>query len=371
MENSNPKLIMLVDDSGTNLLAGKAALSEGYKVLTAGSAAIMLETLGWSKPELILLDVDMPKMDGFQAIGILKERPETRDIPVIFLTVMDDSVSELKGLELGAVDYIAKPFSPPLLRKRVELHLLLKEQTRTLEDQKRVLEEQKSELQNYNDNLQYMVEEKTKTILKLQNKLLEAMAEMVEGRDGVTGDHIARTRHFLRILLSAAINAGNWREDASEWDIELLCQSCQIHDVGKIAISDSILKKPEKLTAEEFVEMQQHAAVGVRFIENLEDGGEDSAFLRYAKMFAGYHHERWDGTGYPYGLSGENIPLLGRLMAIVDVYDALISDRPYKKALSHEEAVGIILDGKGTHFDPTLVTLFEQVAEQFRYVVVR
>ena len=359
MENSNPKLIMLVDDSGTNLLAGKAALSEDYKVLTAGSAAIMLETLEWSKPELILLDVDMPAMDGFQAIDILKERPETRDIPVIFLTAMDDSVSELKGLELGAVDYIAKPFSPQLLRKRVELHLLLKDQTR-------ILEEQKSELQNYNDNLQHMVEEKTKTILKLQNKLLAAMAEMVEGRDGVTGDHIARTQHFLRLLLSAAIHAEIWPKEASEWDIELLCQSSQIHDVGKISIKDSILKKPGKLTAEEFAEMQQHAAVGVSFIEKLEDGEDDSAFLRYAKIFAGYHHEKWDGTGYPYGLSGESIPLLGRLMAIVDVYDALTSERSYKKALSHDEAVRIMRDGKGTHFDPTLISLFEQIAEQFR-----
>jgi putative two-component system response regulator len=345
-------MIMLVDDSATNLLAGKAALSEGYKVLTAGSAAIMLEALEWSKPELILLDVDMPEMNGFEAIGILKARPETRDIPVIFLTAMNDGASELKGLELGAVDYIAKPFSPPLLKKRVELHLLLKEQ--------------KKELQNYNDNLQDMVEEKTKTILKLQNKLLAAMAEMVESRDGVTGNHIARTRKFLRILLSAVIESGAWAAEASEWDIELLCQSCQLHDVGKIAIRDGILMKPGYLTAEEFAEMRRHVAHGVSFIEHLEDGEPDSAFLRYAKIFAEYHHEKWDGTGYPAGLSGENIPLLGRLMAIIDVYEALTSDRPYKKAFSHEDAVRVILDSRGKHFDPALVGLFEQIAGQFR-----
>ena len=361
MENSSPKLIMLVDDSRSNLLAGKAALSENYKVLTAGSAAIMLETLEWSKPELILLDVGMPEIDGFQAIGMLKECPETRDIPVIFLTAMDDSASELKGLELGAVDYITKPFSPPLLRKRVELHLLLK-------DQKRVLEEQKNELQNYNDNLQCMVEEKTKTILKLQNKILEAMAEMIEGRDGVTGDHIEKTRQYLRILLTAAINAGIWTGEISERDIELLCQSCQLHDIGKIAISDSILKKTGKLTPEEFAEMQQHAAVGVKFIENLEDGEDDSAFLHYAKIFAKYHHEKWDGSGYPHGLSGEDIPLPGRMMALVDVYDALTSDRPYKKAFSHDVAAAIIMEGKGTHFDPALVDLFEKNSELFRRI---
>ena len=366
MEKTSFKQIMLVDDSVTNLLAGKTALSKDYKVLTAGSASIMLEMLEWSKPELILLDVDMPEMDGFQAIKILKERPETKEITVIFLTAMDDKTIELQGLELGAVDYIAKPFSPPLLRKRVELHLLLKDQRRVLEDQKRVLEGQKFELQNYNDNLQSMVEEKTKTILKLQNKLLEAMAEMVEGRDGVTGNHIANTRDYLRILLSAIANSGLWTEEVAQWDIELLCQSSQLHDVGKIAISDCILKKTGRLTAAEFAEMQHHAAFGVGFIEKLEDGEADSAFLRYAKTFAGYHHERWDGTGYPYGLSGEAIPLLGRLMAIVDVYDALTSDRPYKRAFSHQDAVRIILDGKGTHFDPDLVSLFEQVAEQFQ-----
>ena len=351
MGNSGSKVIMLVDDSGANLLAGKAALQDSYKVLTVGSAAIMLEMLEWSKPELILLDVNMPDMDGYQAIKILKERPDTRDIPVVFLTAMNDTDHELRGLELGAVDYIAKPFSPPLLRKRVELHLLLKDQKR--------------ELQNYNDNLQNMVEEKTKTILKLQNKLLAAMAEMVEGRDGVTGDHIARTRQYLRILLGAAINAGIWTEAVSQLDVELLCQSCQLHDVGKIAISDSILNKPGKLTPEEFAQMQQHTVFGAGFIEKLEDGEDDSAFLRYAKTFAEYHHEKWDGTGYPHGLSGEGIPLLGRMMAIADVYDALTSDRPYKKAFSHEEAVHIILEGSGKHFDPTLIDIFEKHASGF------
>ncbi|MDR2745558.1 MAG: response regulator, partial [Desulfovibrio sp.] len=175
MEHSR-KLIMLVDDNRTNLLAGKTALSEDYTVLTVPSAAKMLEAVEWRRPELILLDVDMPEMNGFEAIKILKGRPETQDIPVIFLTALSECSNELEGLQLGAVDYIAKPFSPPLLRQRIMLHLLL--------------ENQKRELQNYNDNLQDMVEAKTKTILKLQNKILAAMAEMVEGRDGTTGDHI-------------------------------------------------------------------------------------------------------------------------------------------------------------------------------------
>jgi putative two-component system response regulator len=349
--NTPSQLILLVDDNRTNLLAGKTALSEDYTVLTVPSASKMLDALEWRKPELILLDVDMPEMNGFEAIKILKNRPETRDIPVIFLTAMHESADELEGLQLGAVDYIAKPFSPPLLRQRIALHLLL--------------ENQKRELQDYNDNLQNMVEEKTKTILRLQNKILAAMAEMVEGRDGTTGNHITNTQRYLKCLLSAVIKAGLWPEQSRGWDIELLAQSSQLHDVGKISISDKVLKKPGKLTEEEFTEMKQHVRFGVGFIERLEDGEEDGRFLQYAKTFAAFHHEKWNGSGYPHGLSGEDIPLLGRLMAIADVYDALTSERPYKKAFSHEDAVRIIVEGKGTHFDPTLVGVFEEVAETF------
>jgi putative two-component system response regulator len=312
----------------------------------------MLEELEWRRPAIILLDVDMPGMSGFEAIKILKERPEIRDIPVIFLTAMSESADELEGLQLGAVDYITKPFSPALLRQRIGLHLLL--------------ENQKHELQKYNNNLQTMVEIKTKTILKLQNKILTAMTEMVEGRDGVTGDHIANTQRYLKILLHTTIEAGLWSDQSSQWELDLLVQSSQLHDIGKIAIRDSILKKPGKLTAEEFTEMKQHVVIGVGFIERLEDDKEDSSFLRYAKVFAAFHHEKWDGSGYPYGLSGENIPLLGRMMAIADVYDALTSERPYKKAFSHDEAARIVIEGKGAHFDPGLVHLFEQTAERFR-----
>lgn len=348
----NPsQLILLVDDNRTNLLAGKSALSEEYTVLTVPSAPKMLEALGWRKPKLILLDVDMPEMNGFEAIRILKDCPETRDIPVIFLTAMNESANELEGLQLGAVDYITKPFSPPLLRQRIALHLLL--------------EDQKRELQDYNDNLQEMVKEKTQTILRLQNKILAAMAEMVEGRDNTTGNHIANTQRYLKCLLSTVIAAGLWPEQSRGWDIELLAQSSQLHDVGKISIRDAVLKKPGKLTEEEFAEMKQHVHFGVGFIERLEDGEEDGHFLQYAKIFAAFHHEKWDGSGYPHGLSGEEIPLLGRMMAIADVYDALTSERPYKKAFRHEEAVRIIVESKGTHFDPTLVGLFEEVAETF------
>jgi putative two-component system response regulator len=319
-------------------------------VLTVPSAPKMFEMLGKYSPALILLDVDMPDMNGYNAIKILKDRPDTRDIPVVFLTAMNDDNSELRGLTLGAVDYIAKPFSASLLKKRVELHLLL--------------ESQKKALQDYNNNLQEMVVRKTRTVLKLQNKVLRAMAEMVEGRDTATGNHIERTQQCLRVLLSAVMENGFYQDQTAEWDTELLLQSSQLHDVGKIAIRDSILKKPGKLTDEEFREMKNHVDFGVSFIERLEEDEDDSLFLRHAKIFAKYHHEKWDGSGYPNGISGTKIPLLGRLMAIVDVYEALTSVRPYKKAFDHESSVEIIRQGKGTHFDPMLVELFESCSEQ-------
>ena len=352
MNESKIKLIMLVDDSSANLLVGKAALSENYRVQTAGSAELMFDALEWSKPDLILLDVDMPGMSGFDAIKILKGLPETRDIPVIFLTGLNDSSSELMGLETGAVDYIRKPFTAQLLLKRVELHLLLKQQ--------------RDELQNYNENLHHMVEEKTNTIAQLKYSFIEAMAEAIESRDSITGNHVTRTRQLLHIFLTAIVESSQFTTDAAGWDIDLISRSSQLHDIGKISVSDSILKHPGKLSPESYAEMQKHVAHGVTFLENLKKADdEENDYLHYAQIFAAYHHEKWDGSGYPHKLAGENIPLLGRVMAIIDVYDALTSERPYKNAFTHEVAMNIIHEEKGRHFDPTLVDLFTQIADQF------
>jgi putative two-component system response regulator len=342
---------MMVDDNLANLKVGKAILSDAYTTLTSPSAARMFEVLEQYKPELILLDIDMPDMDGYEAIKILKARNDTRDIPVIFLTAKNDPESELEGLSLGAVDYISKPFSPPLLKKRIELHLLVESQKHTLRD--------------YNDNLQKMVAAKTKTVLKLQNKILKTVAELVECRDDVTGGHIERTERNLGILVSAILKRNMYEEFTKGWDVDILLQSSQLHDVGKISIPDGILLKPARLTEDEFNEMKKHVTLGVNIIERIEDGDEESAFLTSAKIFAGTHHEKWDGSGYPNGLRGKDIPLLGRLMAIADVYDALVSERPYKTPYTHEKAVKTIIEGKGTHFDPSLIDLFEEISCQF------
>jgi len=351
MENEK-KLVILVDDNLANLKIGNNLLEEKYTVATAPSAAKMFSLLKNNVPAIILLDIDMPEMNGYEAIKILKSNPETKDIPVIFLTAKNESENELEGLSLGAIDYITKPFNPALLLKRIEVHLLL--------------ENQRKELQYFNENLQKMVEEKTQSILDMQNALLRTIAELVECRDDITGGHIERTQRGIKILLEEINKNGVYREETKGWDINLLFQSSQLHDVGKISINDNILKKPGKLTDEEFNEMKKHASFGEQIIEKIETLTKESDFLNYAKIFAASHHEKWDGSGYPRGLKENEIPLLGRIMAIADVYDALTSVRPYKKAFSHEEAVRIITEGSGAQFDPELVEIFTRVEEQFK-----
>jgi putative two-component system response regulator len=356
MENEK-KLVLLVDDNPANLKIGKNVLSEKYRVATAPSAEKMFGLLENNSPAIILLDIDMPEMNGYEVIKILKSKPETARIPVIFLTARTEAGDELEGLTLGAIDYITKPFQPPLLLKRIEVHLLV--------------EEQAAELKNFNDNLQKMVEEKTQNIIDLQDALLKTMAEMVECRDNNTGGHIERTRRGVQILLEEIEKHGLYPEETKGWDVNLLLQSSQLHDVGKISIDDNILKKPGKLSDDEFEGMKKHVSFGEAIIEKIESLSKESDFLKYAKIFAASHHEKWNGTGYPRGLKGAEIPLLGRIMAIADVYDALVSVRPYKKAFTHEEAARIIIDSKEKHFDPVLVDLFIGASEEFRKIAER
>ncbi|MDR3167564.1 MAG: response regulator [Treponema sp.] len=358
-------VIMIVDDNITNLKISKSVLRDKYDVFTAPSARKMFELLEHNRPSLILLDINMPEMNGYEAVKILKQTPAYQHIPVIFLTGNSDPASELEGLSLGAVDYITKPFSPPLLRKRIEVHLLMESQKKKLEIQNKTLEIQQQELQNFNDNLQEMVAEKTRRVLDLQNAILKTVADLVECRDDITGGHIERTQRILGILLEELTTIDFYRKQTETWDMDLLLQSSQLHDVGKIGISDRILLKPGALDVLEFNEMKKHTTFGVMVIEKIEAGTTACDFLEYAKILAGTHHEKWDGSGYPQGLAGEAIPLQGRIMAIADVYDALTSDRPYKKAMPHDQAVAIILHGKGTHFDPLLVEVFERSASRF------
>ena len=350
--------IILVDDNMTNLSMGRNMLKTFYEVYPAPSAAKLFEILENVIPDLVLLDIEMPEMDGYQAIKKMKANPRFLDIPVIFLTAKSDESSELEGFDMGAVDYIAKPFSGPLLLKRIANQLLIVRQ-------KNDLLASRAALKDYADNLEIKVRDKTKEVINLQNAVLATVADLVEFRDKLTGGHVVRTQLYLKALTDELIRRGIYAEEIEKWDMDFFLASAQLHDVGKIAISDLILNKPAKLTPEEFEVMKTHVIVGIEGIKKIIQKTEEHAFLDHALLIAGTHHEKWDGTGYPMGLKGKDIPLEGRLMAIADVYDALITVRSYKEAFTHKEAYKIIVDSSGTHFDPDLVEVFKNVEGAF------
>jgi putative two-component system response regulator len=345
----------MVDDNIINLTLGKSILSQQYDLFTVPSGEKFFKLLEKVTPDIILLDIEMPEMSGYDIIKRLKTDKKTADIPVIFLTVRNDNNSELEGLNMGAVDYIVKPFSPALLLKRIEIHLLL--------------ESQKKELLLYNRELEQLVDKKTNTILAMRHSTLNMIVDLVEFRDMGNKGHLERTYQYLDILVKNMIQRNVYWDDLKTWNIGVMLQSSQLHDIGKISIRDAILLKPSRLTDEEFEEMKKHTVYGVQIIEKLEKDYVDSDFLIYAKLFAGSHHERWDGNGYPKKLAGEAIPLQGRLMAIADVYDSLTSYRPYNTVQKHEDAVQYMKRGSGSQFDPILLELFLSVSGEFEKVL--
>ena len=343
--------IVIVDDDMTSLTVARKNLADKYNVFVAPSGEKLFVLLEKVSPALLLLDVDMPEMDGYKVMEKLKTKEKTSHFPVIFLTAQIDPESEIKGLNLGAVDYITKPFSRELLLKRIDLHI--------------EFEKQKRELLKHNLTLEGEVDKKTQTVWELQNAILKTVAELIESRDNVTGSHIERTQHYLNLLVNHLIEHDVYTDELLTWDIDLLIMSSQLHDVGKISIGDDILMKPGKLTNEEFDEMKKHTTYGVDIIRKIEQSTTENEFLLFAEVMAGSHHEKWNGKGYPYGLKGDEIPLQGRLMAIVDVYDALTDERPYKKPFPHEKSVQIIREEKGEHFDPLITEIFLEHEKEF------
>jgi len=342
------KTIFAVDDNRINLLTAEEALSEQYNVFTLSSASLMFELFDDVMPDLILLDILMPDISGFEALKRLKADKRYASIPVIFLTSKKDADTEALGFEMGVVDFISKPFSKPVLLNRIKTHL-------DIED---IINERTT-----------MLQYRTERLLKLQNSMASVLANMVENRDKLTGKHIERTTKYIIILLNAMLKGGVYTEEIIEWNLELVASAARLHDIGKIAISDLILNKSGCLSAEEFDIMKTHTSEGENIIDSIIADSGDGYFLQNAKSFAGSHHEKWDGTGYPRGLKGADIPLQGRIMAIADVYDALVSERSYKKALSHEQAVEIIKKNSGTHFDPELIKVFINCESEFIKVV--
>ncbi len=350
MSYMQPKIIFVVDDSSVNLTRAKQVLEDSYRVLTLLSAARMFALLERVTPDIILLDIEMPEMDGFTALQKLKESEKTKHIPVIFLTGSGVESMETRGLELGAVDFVLKPFSDSALLKRISHHLHIKKFI-------------------YKQTL--LLKEKTRQLEQLNSSIISIVAELVENRDRPTGKHIERSTKYLRILIEAMLERKVYANELLNWDIEVAIASAQLHDVGKIAISDLILNKPARLTKEEYEQIKTHAATGEQIIDSMIMQTNGCVFLQNAKYFAGYHHEHWDGSGYPYGLKEDNIPLQGRIMAIVDVYDALVSERVYKQALSHEEAVNIIMSEKGKYFDPKIADVFFEIHNSFQSEAMR
>ncbi|MCL2840557.1 MAG: response regulator [Defluviitaleaceae bacterium] len=341
------KIIFVVDDNDINLSMAKEALKEQYRVMTLPSAAKMFTLLEKITPDLILLDIEMPEMDGFEALNLLKTSNTYADIPVIFLTSMTDAEVEVRGFQLGVIDFISKPFSAPVLINRIKSHLNIDE----------LIRERTQQLQR-----------KTEELQQLQSGIVYVLADMVENRDKTTGGHIERTATYLSLMLNEMMARGLYDSNIDPSSLDMLISSARLHDVGKITISDVVLNKPGKLTDEEFAIMKSHSAQGALIIDQMIERTGNVEFLHNARQFAGTHHERWDGKGYPNGLAGEDIPILGRIMAVVDVYDALVSVRPYKKGFSHEEAVNIIIEGAGTQFDPSMTKLFFELQDKFKAV---
>jgi putative two-component system response regulator len=331
------KIIFVVDDNNVNLLSADETLSKYYRVYTMPSVSSMIELLENIIPDLIMLDILMPETNGFEALKYLKSNSRYADIPVMFVTSRDDSATEALGLEMGAVDFICKPFSGPVLLNRIKTHL-------EIED---------------------IIRKRTDSLKKLKNGIVSVLAKMVEARDVMTNRHIERITSYIRLLLEAMLERKVYFDEIVQWDLEMILLSTRLHDIGKIVITDIILNKPGRLTAEEFDTIKNHVTAGEKIINNIIAISGDDIFLQYAKWFTAYHHERWDGLGYPYGLKGEEIPLHGRIMAIADVYDALVSNRPYKQAFTHEDAKKIMIENKGKHFDPKLVDIFMEIESLF------
>lgn len=348
----NLKLILIIDDSPENLALTSSMLYNDYRVKVANSGKRGLELAASSpKPDLILLDITMPVMDGYKVCCKLKSRAETKEIPVIFVTGLTEATDESKGLSIGAEDYITKPISNAILLARIKTHLQLKAA--------------KDILRNQNEFLENEVEKRIHEIHIVQEVTINALASLAETRDNETGQHLKRTQNYVKAIARYIKDNGMLKEKLTEYDIEQIYKSSPLHDIGKVGIPDSILLKPGRLTDEEFEIIKKHTLIGVSAIENAEkDLDQEVDFLKYAKEIACSHHERWDGKGYPYGLKGYEIPFSGRVMAVADVYDALVSERVYKKGLSHEQAVKIIKEGCGTQFDPVIVDAFMQIQEE-------
>ncbi len=356
MGNAEKQTILIVDDEPVNLSVLNGILTKGYKVRAANSGERALQVAVTDpRPDLILLDIMMPEMDGYTVLAKLKRDPLTRDIPVIFFTAMESDENEEDGFVLGAVDYITKPIRPGILLARVKTQLMLK-QARDF-------------LHNKNAYLEAEITRRMEENQVIQNVSIRALAHLAEIRDTDTGDHILRTQAYVHLLTGLLQDHPRFSDTITVHFIELMAKSAPLHDLGKVGIPDHILLKPGKLTDDEWVVMKTHTVLGARAIEQAEkDVGQPIEFLGLAKEIAHWHHERWDGSGYPDGLAGDDIPLSARLMAVADVFDALIMPRVYKEPIPFEKTREIIAAERNHQFDPDIIDIFLEHFDEFKVI---
>jgi putative two-component system response regulator len=354
LDFSNQPTVLVVDDTPDNLVVMSSLLKGSYKVRVANNGERALKFARTEpRPDIILLDIMMPGLSGYDVIRELKSDPHTRHIPVIFLTAMSEIEDERLGLELGAADYITKPISPSIVLARVRTQLENKAAADFLRDQNQFLDTE--------------VNRRGQELAAIQDVTILAMASLAETRDSDTGNHIRRTQNYVKVLAQKLQTHPRFGYLLSDRTIDALYKSAPLHDIGKVGIPDRILLKPGRFTPDEFEIMKTHTTLGRAAILAAEKQlGMEVDFLRHAKDIAYYHQEKWDGSGYPEGLQGEAIPVSARLMAVADVYDALISRRVYKEGMPHAQAVAIIRDGRGTHFDPDMVDAFLELADAFQ-----
>jgi putative two-component system response regulator len=329
--------ILVVDDNLASLKQIGAQLETRYEVSLAKSGTLALKICKQEKPDIILLDVEMPEMDGFETIARLKEDPELSPIPVIFLTGNHDTETEIRALESGAMDFIAKPANQDILLHRLALHLQFAAYQNSLEQ----------------------------TVKELEESIVTSFAELIECKDDNAGTHVLRTGRYVEILGRKLLEEEIFGEELSRAELDMIVRAAPFHDIGKIGISDTLLLKEGSLTRDEYEEVKRHTLIGARFLAAVYERTPEQRYLKFAKMIAESHHERFDGGGYPHGLAGDNIPLCARIMAVANVYDGCITDRVYRGALSHEEACKVIIDGRGSWFDPRIVDAFEDLKDEF------
>lgn len=341
-------IILVVDDDKTNLMLAQKILLPEYRFAACNSGMAALKYLENNRPDLILLDINMPDMDGFEVMEQLRLKEETASIPVIFLTADNLTQTEVKCFQMGAMDFVTKPFVPEILLSRV---------SKTLE------------LEHYRHHLEEMVKEQADRITedarrlgRIQESVIVGMANLIESRDGSTGKHVKNTQRYVRMIAQELHRRGLFAGQLTELFIEDLCKAAPLHDVGKIKVSDAILQKPGKLTPEEFNTMKMHTTYSRKIIHRIIGDVEDEHYVTIVEEIAMYHHERWDGTGYPTGLSGDSIPLAARIMAVADVFDALYEERVYKPPIRPiERIMQIMSEGRGTQFDPVIIDVFVEM----------